>query len=192
MSAIKVPDGISVKDFFLNFVPQQFKEQQGAVDLSVMQGKEFTLQFDVDGQKFGIRVKDGKDMEVVEGGLPKPMIEVTVPETVWRYFISGGVGAGMDLTGGGNVTPSDLLRRYEKLQTTTGKINMEIKNDDGNTIPVSMVFNGTPEPAAAMKIGLADFIAMQQKKVDGPTLFMTGKLSIDGDMLFLMNLQSLM
>jgi predicted lipid carrier protein YhbT len=121
------------------------------------------------------------------------MIEVSVPEKVWRFFISG--GGGLDqFSGGGQAAPSpaELLRRYEKLQSTNGKLNMEIKQDDGSTIPVSMTFNGVPEPSATLKVGMQDFIAMQQKKVDGQALFMSGKLSVDGDLLFLMSLQSLM
>ena len=41
----KVPANVSVDDFFKNFVPKQFVEVLGKLDVSAMAGKVFTVQF---------------------------------------------------------------------------------------------------------------------------------------------------
>lgn len=190
MVQFNVPEDVTVKDFFLNHVPRQFNEVLAAADLSVMAGKEFTLQFNIDGQKYGLRLRDGKNLEVVEGGIEKPMVEVCLKEGDWRDSITGKIPNAMDQF----TDPAQAadLSRYEALLRTKGLLNLELKKDDGGILGATIIFNGETSPAVTLKLLLSDWIAMQKKETDGQTLFMSGKLTFDGDMVFLLALQSLM
>jgi hypothetical protein len=58
-------------------------------DLSVMKGKDFTLQFDIGGKKYCMLIKDGTSLKVVEGGVDKPMICIALSEPDWRAAVTG-------------------------------------------------------------------------------------------------------
>ena len=51
MALIDVPEDITVDDFFKNYAVKQFDEAKSQADLSFLEGKEFSMQFDVDGKK---------------------------------------------------------------------------------------------------------------------------------------------
>lgn len=189
MVEFKVPADVSVKDFFLNYVPKQFNEIVAGADLSAMAGKEFTLQFNIDGQKYCMKIKDGKGLEVIEGGVDKPMLALTLSEKDWRDSITGRVPNAMDQFT--DPTQAADITRYEALQRTKGALHLELKKDDGGVLPVTITFNGESSPVVTLKLMMADWIAMQKKETDGQTLFMSGKMNFDGDMVFLMALQSL-
>jgi len=81
--------------------------------------------------------------------------------------------------------------RYNALLSTRGNLEADLKKDDGSSMPVFMVFNGETRPAVTIGLGLSDWIYVQKGEVNGQELFMNGKMSFDGDMTFLMNLQQL-
>ena len=77
------PDGIGVDDFFTKFVPDQFsqmKELINVVDLSFLAGKDFNMQFNVEGKVYGINFKNGKDIEVINGAVDKPVVSLYVSQ----------------------------------------------------------------------------------------------------------------
>ena len=61
------PEGISVNDFFTKFVPDQFNKMNellNVVDLSFLAGKDFNMLFDIEGKIFGVKFKNGKDIDI--------------------------------------------------------------------------------------------------------------------------------
>jgi putative sterol carrier protein len=189
MAAFNVPENVTVDQFFKDYVPQQFKDLTSGADLSFLTGKEFSLQFNVDGKIFCIRVKDGKDVEVVEGGINNPMLAISVAESDWRDTVTGKLEGVMDQF----TDPSQAAdaTRYNALQSTKGTMNVELKKSDGSLFPFSLAFNGSAQPSVKIMLAIEDWIAMQKKEVAGPSLFMNGKMKFEGDMAFLMNLQRL-
>ena len=86
------PEGISVDDFFTNFVPEQFsqmKEILNAVDLSFLAGKDFNMLFNVEGKEYGIKFKNGNDLEIINGAVDKPAVAFYVSEKDWRDAVTG-------------------------------------------------------------------------------------------------------
>ncbi len=190
MPEFNAPDDVTVDGFFKDFVPGFFEEALKEADLSMMEGKDFTLQFDVDGEKYCVKIKDGKDLEVIEGGIPDAMLTIAVGEAFWRESVTGKAPGAMEqFTDPGQVAD---LNRYNTLLATKGRLDLALKKDDGSEADVAIIFNGQEDPKVKLKLSMSDWADMQTKKADGPTLFMQGRMQFEGDMMFLMGLQSLM
>ncbi len=188
------PEGISVDDFFTNFVPEQFnkmKDVLNVVDLSFLGGNDFNMQFNVEGKVYGIKFKNAKDLEVVGGTVDKPVFALYVSEKDWRDAVTGKFNKmADDFTG----DPSSFIdgKRYSALQSTNGTVNMNLKKNDGEVLPLRVVFNGVETPAVTVNLDMVDGLAMLNRVTDGMKLFMEGKLKFTGDMTLLMKLQNLM
>lgn len=192
MVEMKVSEDISVKDFFLAEVPKFFAEGVKEATVEGMDGTEFTLQFNVQGDNGGVyclRVKDGKDLEVVEGGVDKPMLEVELSEQDWRDSVTGKLPGTMDAF----MSPDQAASRskFDAVSGISGKMINEMKKPDGSVFKITMRFNGADTPFVVLKSSLEDATAMMKGEVDGQALFMEGKLQFDGDLMFLMQLQPL-
>ncbi len=188
------PEGISVDDFFVNFVPEQFNKMKdilNVVDLSFLGENDFKMQFNVEGKEYGVKFKNGKDLEVINGQVDKPAFSLYVSEKDWRDAVTGKFNKlADDFTG----DPSYFIdaKRYSALQSTNGMVNMNLKKKDGRTLPLKVVFNGAETPAVTVNLDMVDGLAMLNRETDGMKLFMEGKLKFTGDMTLLMKLQNLM
>jgi putative sterol carrier protein len=188
MAKFTVPSGVSVKDFFETHVPAQFKEITAGANLSSLAGKEVNLQFNVSDQKYCLKIKDGTNLEIVKGGVDKPLLTLSLSEQVFLDAVTGKIEGMIDRF----TDPVEIAdpMRLKNLMETKGTLNLTIKQD-GNNIPVTMVFNGEEKPAVDISLDLQDWIAMQNKQTTGQNLFMNGKLKFAGDMTLLMKLQPL-
>ena len=72
-----------------------------------------------------------------------------------------------------------------------GTIAQELAREGGDPFKVEMTFNGAATPRTVLKMKLADFVAMQEGKLNGQEAFMTGRLRIEGDMAFMMQVAAL-
>jgi putative sterol carrier protein len=188
------PEGISVDDFFINFVPEQFNKMKdilNVVDLSFLGENDFNMQFNVEGKVYGIKFKNGQDIEVVNGAVSKPAFTLHVSEKDWRDAVTGKFNKIADDFSG---DPSSFIdaKRYSALQSTNGTLTMNLKKNDGDILPLKVVFNGVENPAVTVNIDMLDGLAMLNRATDGMKLFMNGKLKFVGDMTLLMKLQNLM
>ncbi|HNY66494.1 MAG TPA: SCP2 sterol-binding domain-containing protein [Deltaproteobacteria bacterium] len=189
MAKFQVPDDVSVSAFFKEYVPSQFEEMTAGADLSALKGKELTLQYDVDGQKYCLKITDGKSLDVIEGGVDKPLMHLAIDERNWRDAVTGKLQGVIDRF----TDPVEIadVARLNTLMATKGALTVDLKTADGKGFPINMVFNGEEKPAVTINLDLNDWIAMQNKETTGQALFMSGKLKFTGDMVFLMKLQSL-
>lgn len=190
MPTFKVPESVSVDEFFTKHVPEQFPSLIAGANMSALAGKEFKLQFEVAGKKYCLVIKDGRDLSIVAGGVSDPILGISVSEPDWRAAVTGKVEGVMDRF----MNPSQMADAglVGAVQSIKGKLLVDLKKDDGSEMPIEMVFNGSSDPSVRIKLAMADWVAMQNKQVDGQTLVMSGKMSFDGDMMFLMSLQQLM
>lgn len=190
MTRFTVSEEVTVRDFFTRFVPEQFRQIAAETDLSAMAGREFTLQFQVEGSRYCLRVRDGKDLEIVEGGIDKPMLELKVSEAEWREAVTGKAQGVIDRF----TDPAQAadLDRYNRLLATKGTLHLELRKPDGGAMRVDLVFNGQPKPEVTIKLAMSDWVAMQNGEVNGQMLFMSGKMQAQGDMVFLISLQALL
>ena len=185
------PKDIKVSDFFKNEVPKVFKEGLGKVNTASLQGTEFSLQFNITGAgAYCLKVKDGKDLQIVEGGVDKADIMLELSEKDFRDSISGIVPGTMDIfMNMDQVANRDKLDQVKKV---AGTLNLDLTKPDGGVFKIKMVFSGSSQPQASLKMILDDYIKMTKKEVDGQSLFMSGKMGFEGDMMFLIQLQGVM
>ena len=188
MAKFSVPSGVSVDDFFTKHVPSQFKEITAGANLSSLAGKEINLQFNVNDQKFCLKIKDGTNLEIVKGGVDKPLLTIALSEQILLDSVTGKVEGMIDRF----TDPVEIAdpMRLQNLMETKGTLNLTLKQD-GNNIPVTMIFNGEAKPSVDLSLELKDWIAMQNKETTGQNLFMNGKMKFTGDMVLLMKLQTL-
>jgi len=188
MAKFRVPSGVSVEDFFIKHVPSQFKEITAGANLSSLAGKEINLQFNINNQNYCLKIKDGTNLEVIKGTVEKPLLMLTLSEQVFLDAITGKFEGVIDRF----TDPVEIADpvKLKNLMDTKGTLNLTLKQD-GNTIPVKMIFNGEEKPSVDISLELSDWVTMQNKQVTGQTLFMNGKLKFTGDMILLMKLQTL-
>jgi putative sterol carrier protein len=189
MARFDIPENIKVEDFYTNYLPKQFKELTSGVEMSAMAGKEFTLQFTIEGKKYCLKITNGKELEVIEGGIDKPMLTLSLSESDWRAAVTSRIEGILDRFT--DTTQIADTARYNKLLSTKGTLNVELTKDDGTIMPIAMIFNGEEKPLVTIKLALSDWVAMQRGEVNGQVLFMSGKMKATGDMMFLMSLQQL-
>src|SRR5262249_17916473 len=72
-----------------------------------------------------------------------------------------------------------------------GTMALELTRGGRDPMKVEMAFNKAPHPPTTLKGKLADYVAMQEGRLNGQEAFMTGKLQIQGDMGFLMQIAAL-
>ncbi len=190
MVQFNVPDDIAVDDFFNNYVGPEFKKITAGVDLSSMAGTEFTLQFNIDDYKYCLKMTNGSGLEVIDGGVDNPMLTLAVKEDAWRDAITGKIAGTFDRF----IDPLQIAdkSRYSKLLATRGTLNLELNQEDDSMIKASLIFNNADTPAMTINLKLSDWVAMQNKEVDGTALFLGGKMKTNGDLMFLMGLQALL
>ena len=186
------PEDIAVKDFFLNEVPKVFEEGAQKVKAEELAGTEFTVQFNITGEgggNYALKITDGKNLEIVEGGVEKPNVLIELTEKNWREAITGKVPGVMDQMtnieqfGGGK-------EQLNTIKNVSGVLNLELTRGDQEPYKIKMVFNGAETPSVSLKMSLDDYGKMIRKEVSGPDLFMSGKMSFEGDMTLLLQLQN--
>jgi len=189
----KAPEGISVDDFFTKFIPEQFntmKELLNVVDLSFLSGNDFNMGFNIDGKIYGVKFKNGKEIEVAKGPVDNPVFHLHISEKDWRDAITGKFNSLADDFSGDPTSFIDA-KRYKSLLSTKGTMVLNLKKEDGTILPLKIIFNGAEKPEVTINMDILDALAMMSRKITGQTLFMNGKMKFTGDMVLLMNLQAL-
>lgn len=194
MVELNIPENIMPKPFFEELVPQQFKAVIAEHPIEGVEGIEFSLQFDIDGPNggaWGVVVTDGKKMEIKPGGYDKALITMKLKEQDWRDAITGKAGLSIGADMGRGLSGDQARSQFEILKNIRGKLEVELMKEDGSIFPVTIIFNKTDSPVAKIKMKMADYLEMQAGKLDGPSAFMQGKLQLEGDMMFAMQLGQL-
>ncbi len=86
----------------------------------------------------------------------------------------------------------------EKAQGTAADIQYDIATDEGVKQWTVKIDNGTcttsagpaDDPRITLQLALVDFVRLILGQAEGPQLFMGGKLKIQGDMMFAMQMQT--
>jgi putative sterol carrier protein len=85
----------------------------------------------------------------------------------------------------------------EKAQGVNSTIQYDITTDGGTKTWTVKFENGTcttnegpaPDPRLTLNVGLVDFVRLILGQADGTQLFMSGKMKLQGDMMFAMQMQ---
>ena len=147
--------------------------------------EDFALQYHVKGEGGGdwaVKIEGGK-MTVVRADGPA-ILTITISATDLVDALLGRNGAAPSLVlprprrPGQSNGPVKALRGTMALKLTRGA--------DAEPFQLEMMFNNAAAPRTVMTMAIADYIAMGEGRMNGQEAFMTGKMRVEGDMAFLM------
>lgn len=184
MSANELP---TPDQFFEELLPIGFANQAEALGSPP---PDVTLLYRLTGEGGGewlVTIRDGKLRTSRGGG--EAVVTVTVSVDDWRDAVLGRNGASLAL-----LFPQGRTGRPEsagRARALRGTLAQELLRDGAEPFRVEMMFNGAPQPRTVMKMRVQDFLDMTTGKLNGQEAFMTGRMRVDGDMGFLMQLAAL-
>lgn len=185
---VDVPENVGVKEYFDEYVPKIFEEQVAGSAALGMEGTEVGVEFEVDGSSYSLLVKDGKELQVKEGAVDKPLVKLTLSEDVFRSAVTGKMAGATDMF----TDMSQMNKaRLDQLSGVAGTMVLDLTTADGGNAVIKATLNGAESPESTFKCTVEDWVAISRGEIAGPTAFMSGKLKIEGDMPFAMSLSSL-
>jgi hypothetical protein len=182
-----LPENITPEQFFEQVLPMGFAAQaEGGAPVPA----DFTMAWKPTGDGGGEWFAEIREKRMsVRKGSGDAVITFTISTDHWRDAVLSRNG----------VTPAVLLPQQRpgrpdntaRVKTVKGTVAQELARDGMDAFKVEMTFNGAAAPRAIVKMKLPDFLAMQEGKLNGQEAFMTGRLRIEGDMAFMMQVAAL-
>jgi putative sterol carrier protein len=183
----QVDENITPAQFFEQLLPSGFAAQRQAGE-PVPQ--DFTLQYHVTGDGGGdwvIAIANGE--MTARKGSGDANVTFTLATDAWRDVVLGRDGASVAV-----ILPQRRPGRPDnsaRAKQLKGTMAVELAREGKDALKVEMMFNNAAAPRTVMSMKLADYVAMQEGRLNGQEAFMTGKMKIQGDMAFLMQLAAL-
>jgi hypothetical protein len=187
MAEQAAPENVTPEQFFEQLLPAGFAAQR---ESGAAVPQEFSMQYHVTGDGGGdwhVAIRDGT-MTAKKGA-----DEATL---TFRLSIGDFLDAVLSRNG---AAPSLLLPANRpgrpdnsgRAKMLKGTISQELSREGGDPFTLELTFNGAAAPRTVLKMKLVDFVAMQEGKLNGQEAFMTGRLRIEGDMAFMMQVAAL-
>ncbi len=192
------PEDIGLKEYFETWLPEQIAPinpmiKEHAPDLDMAVG--FRAEGE-DGGDWTLVVKDGQ-AGTRPGLSDDALLYVILSAGHMKEFITGkrkmmpGMGAG----GGGEVKPDKAAKQMKKtaeaIKNVKGMIEFRVKSEED---PLQARINFGPlqdSPTVTITVAESDMKAMQSGELNPQSAFMSGKIKVDGDFGFLMQLAPL-
>jgi SCP-2 sterol transfer family len=173
---------MEIQEYLESYVPELVGGYLAEKPVADMEGTVFTVEVRVEGEKslvFGITIEDACRIKMHPGGLENPMVTVTIPEDLIRHVTR-------------QVTSFTGRKQYDGASKAKGSLGVEMAMPGDWVLPLNLTFNGASEPKAVIK-GPADVLTrVMTGELNGPQTFVEGKIKMDGDMMFLMSLSSML
>ena len=182
-----VTEEVTPEQFFEQLLPAGFQAQREAGG-NVPQ--DFTMQYVLQGDgggEWAVTIEDGQMS--TKKGRHDAVITTTLSIDDFRDAVLGRNGATLAL-----LLPQNRPGRPDnsgRVKQMKGTVAQELSRESGDPFKIELSFNGAATPRTVLKMKLADFVAMQEGKLNGQEAFMTGRLRIEGDMAFMMQVAAL-
>jgi putative sterol carrier protein len=182
----EVPANVTPEQFFEQLLPMGFTAEASAGSAP----EDFTLQFHLTGDGGGdwhAAIANGS-MQVRKGSADANLT-VTLTVDDWRAAVLGRNGATIAL-----ILPQRRPDRPDntgRAKALKGTMAVELSRPEMDPFRVETCFNNTAAPKTTLRLTLSDYLAMQDGKQNGQQLFMQGRIRVEGDMAFLMQVASL-
>jgi putative sterol carrier protein len=182
-----IAEDITPEQFFEQLLPSGFVAQREAGE---PMPQDFTLQYHVTGPGGGdwvVAIAGGQ--MTARKGTGEANLTFTLPIDAWRDVVLGRDGATVAV-----ILPQRRPGRPDnsaRAKQLKGTMAVELAREGKDPLKVEMTFNDAATPRTVMQMKLADYVAMQEGRLNGQEAFMTGKMKIQGDMAFLMQLAAL-
>ena len=181
-----IPQDVTPEQFFEQFMPLGFQQQvaEGVVPGAI--NIQYTLTGD-GGGSWLIEIADSKMN--VRKGTGDASIAYSVTAAQWREAMSGQHGSSPAL-----IVPPQRPGRPDqsgRAMQLKGTMALELARDGAEPFKVETTFGAAATPRTVMKLRQQDYLDMQTGKLNGQEAFMTGKMKVEGDMGFLMQIAAL-
>jgi putative sterol carrier protein len=177
-------ENVTPEQFFNELLPAGFEEQK-------KQGnpvpQDFRIQYHLTGDGGGpwhVTINEGK-LEA-EADTKEAHITITVSIDDWRDALHSRNGAAPSL-----ILPATRPGRPDnsaRVKQVRGTLVQELAREGAEPFKIQLTFNGAESPKTTLKMKIADAVAMQEGRLNGQEAFMTGKVRIEGDMAFMMQI----
>jgi hypothetical protein len=174
-------DEITTADFFEKVVPEGF-----AADAENASQEDATLAYVVTGDGGGawlLKVSGGK--MTVERAKGEALVTYTVSAIDAQDAINSRNGATPGLLVPPR-RPGQKAGAGSAVKALRGTVEQNLTRPDGDPFKVEICFNGAATPKTKLTLALADQVAMAEGRMNPQEAFMTGKLKVEGDMGFMM------
>jgi hypothetical protein len=185
-----VPEDVTPEQFFEQMLPMGFaaQSQQGAPEGAP---REATMQYHVTGDGGGdwtLKISGGQ--LTAQKGSSDANLTFTVSVDDWRDAVLGREGASLGL-----ILPQPRPGRPDNSARALGlkgTMALELAREAKDPFKVEMCFNNSAAPKTILKMKITEYADMQSGKLNGQEAFMTGKIRVEGDMGFLMQIATMM
>ena len=177
----EVPGDVSPAMFFEQLLPAGFAAQ---VEQGMPVPKDFKMQYQITGDGGGewhVTIRDGS--MTVTDGRDESHLGITLSIDDWRDAVLGRNGGDLAL-----LLPQGRPGRpdgSEQAKRLRGTMALELARE-GEPFRMEIRFGGAESPRTTVKSKIIDYVAIQQGKMNGQEAFMTGRVRIEGDLGFLM------
>jgi hypothetical protein len=145
--------------------------------------EEATLQYHITGDGGGdwtVSIAGGK-MTITPGTNPA-LLTITMSASDLLDALNSRNGAVPALV----IPPQRRGSSSGAVRALRGTMALSLTRPEGDPFKLEMCFNGAATPRTEMTVAIADQIAIQEGRMNGQEAFMTGKMRVQGDMGFLM------
>jgi hypothetical protein len=176
-----VPGELTPATFFEQLLPAGFAAQ---VEQGMPVPKDFAIQYRLagdDGGDWHVTMREGAI--TVTGGRGEAHLVISLAVGDWRDAVLGQNGGDLAL-----LLPQGRPGRpdgSEQAKRLRGTMALELARE-GEPFRMEISFGGAESPRTTVKSKIADYLAIQQGKLNGQEAFMTGRVRIEGDLGFLM------
>ncbi len=173
---------MEIQEYLETYVPELVGGYLAEKPVPGMEGTVFTVEVTVKGDKslvFGITIEDACKIKLHPGGVENPMVSVTIPEDLMRNITR-------------QVSAFTGRKMYDGASGAKGSLDIEMSMPGDWVMPLNITFNGAAEPKATIRGDAETLTRVMTGELNGPQTFIEGKIKMDGDMMFLMSLSSML
>lgn len=185
-----VPEDIDTKVFFTEKLPEAFARETEGVEIAGMDGTVLKVIFNIDGDPYGLTIKDAKELEVTEGGVEDADIEIVLTEDNWRTAVSGVLGNALDMFT--DFSKMADRRRYDIIKEVKGKLTLVLEREGEEPFQAIARFQGAEAPEVTINVDLPTWQEIMGGTTQAAMAFMGGKMKLTGEMPLAMQLNGLM
>jgi SCP-2 sterol transfer family protein len=152
--------------------------------------RELTLLYRLAGEGGGdwlLTIRDGRMTARRGDGLADVAVSLGIED--WCDAVEGRDGATVAV-----VIPQGRPGRpdnSDRVRLLRGTMALELARGERDPMRIEVTFGGVAAPRSVMKMTLGDYVAMQEGRLTGQEAFMTGRLRVEGDVAFLMQVAAL-
>src|SRR5262249_36432504 len=183
----QVPESVTPEQFFEELLPMGYTAQ---VAEGTATSQDVAIQFHLTGDGGGdwhAQIANGAMQ--VRRGTAEANFTVTLGGDDWRDAVLARNGASLGL-----IIPQNRPGRPDntaRAKALRGTMALELSRPELDPFRVEMCFGNAATPRTTMRLTLADYVGMQDGSQNGQQLFMQGRIRVEGDMAFLMQVASL-